>query len=66
MIENYKGWDITLSWSDKNITNIKYSDCSSTNKNQKWVGVNLFWVLFNYLSYHFLLLIQRQVFLDHL
>ena len=41
MIENYKGWDITLSWSDKNITNIKYSDFNRTNKNKKWVGVDL-------------------------
>ena len=41
MIENYKGWDITLSWSDKNITNINYSDFNRTNKNKKWVGVDL-------------------------
>ena len=41
MIENYKGWDITLSWNDKNITNIKYSDFNRTNKNKKWVGVDL-------------------------
>ena len=41
MIENYKGWDITLSWSDKNITNIKYSDFNRTNKNKRWVGVDL-------------------------
>ena len=41
MIENYKGWDITLSWNDKNITNIKYSDYNRTNKNKKWVGVDL-------------------------
>ena len=41
MIENYKGWDITLSWSDNNITNIKYSDFNRTNKNKKWVGVDL-------------------------
>ena len=41
MIENYKGWDITLSWSDENITNIKYSDLNRTNKNKRWVGVNL-------------------------
>ena len=39
MIENYKGWDITLSWSDKNITNVEYSDLNRTNK--KWVGVDL-------------------------
>jgi len=41
MIENYKGWDITLSWSDKNISNIKYTDLNKTNKNKKWVGVDL-------------------------
>ena len=41
MIENYKGWDITLSWSDKNISNIRYSDFNRTNKNKKWVGVDL-------------------------
>lgn len=41
MIENYKGWDITLSWSDKNISNNKYSDLNRTNKNKKWVGVDL-------------------------
>ena len=41
MIENYKGWDITLSWSDKNITNINHSDFNRTNKNKKWVGVDL-------------------------
>ena len=40
MIENYKGWDITLSWSDKNSTNINYSDFNRTNKNKKWVGVD--------------------------
>ena len=41
MIENYKGWDITLSWSDKNITNINCSDFSGVDKNKKWVGVDL-------------------------
>ena len=41
MIENYKGWDITLSWSDKNITNIKYRDSNRIDKNKKWVGVDL-------------------------
>ena len=41
MIENYKGWDITLSWSDKNITNIKCSNLDRTDKNKKWVGVDL-------------------------
>ena len=41
MIENYKGWDITLSWSDKKIKSVKCSDYKRTNKNQKWVGVDL-------------------------
>ncbi len=41
MIENYKGWDITLSWSDKNITNIKFDDFNRTHKHKKWVGVDL-------------------------
>ena len=41
MIENYKGWDITLSWSDKNITNKNYCDSNRIDKNKKWVGVDL-------------------------
>ena len=41
MIENYKGWDINLSWSDKNINNIKNCDFNKTNKSKKWVGVDL-------------------------
>tara|TARA_Y100001968_G_C18736606_1_gene426945 strand:+ start:117 stop:311 length:195 start_codon:yes stop_codon:yes gene_type:complete len=41
MIENYKGWDINLTWSDKNISNFKNSDLNSTNKNKKWVGIDL-------------------------
>ena len=41
MIENYKGWDINLTWSDKNISNFKNSDFNTTNKNKKWVGIDL-------------------------
>ncbi len=41
MIENYKGWDIKLTWSDKNISNFKNSDLITTNKNKKWVGIDL-------------------------
>ena len=41
MIENYKGWDITLTWSDKNISSLKNYNFSKTNKNKKWVGVDL-------------------------
>ena len=41
MIENYKGWDIALSWNDKNIENINNCDSNRMNKNKKWVGVDL-------------------------
>ena len=41
MIENYKGWDITLSWSDRNISNNEYCDSNRNYKNKKWVGVDL-------------------------
>ena len=41
MIENYKGWDITLIWSDTNITRLKNDDLNTTDKNKKWVGVDL-------------------------
>ena len=41
MIENYKGWDIALTWSDTNITSLNNSDLNSINKTKKWVGVDL-------------------------
>ena len=41
MIENYKGWDITLTWDDKyscmNSSNIN----DTYNQKEKWKGVNL-------------------------
>ena len=41
MIENYKGWDITLTWDDKG----SFVDNSSKkiifNQKEKWKGVNL-------------------------
>ena len=41
MIENYKGWNITLTWDDKS----SYINNSSTNgtfnQKEKWKGVNL-------------------------
>ena len=41
MIENYKGWDIKLTWDDKNYL-MKYSAKSkSYNHKEKWEGVNL-------------------------
>tara|TARA_Y100001978_G_scaffold169517_1_gene158453 strand:+ start:157 stop:357 length:201 start_codon:yes stop_codon:yes gene_type:complete len=41
MIENYKGWDITLTWGDKNVARLKDCDFSRTKKDKKWVGVDL-------------------------
>ncbi len=41
MIENYKGWDITLTWDD-NHSFIKNSSTYNTfNQKEKWKGVNL-------------------------
>ena len=41
MIENYKGWDITLTWDDKNFL-MKHSGKNiSYNQKEKWKGVNL-------------------------
>ena len=41
MIENYKGWDITLTWDDSH--SFKRNSCRKTTYNQKekWKGVNL-------------------------
>ena len=36
MIENYKGWDITLTWDDKH----SYKRNTSFNQKEKWKGVN--------------------------
>ena len=41
MIENYKGWDITLTWDDKS-SNIQRSCIKGTfNQKEKWKGVNI-------------------------
>ncbi len=41
MIENYKGWEITLNWDNKNdlLEGIKKS--SFYNQKEKWMGVHL-------------------------
>ena len=41
MIENYKGWDITLNWDNKD--NLLGSTSSSFfyNQKEKWMGVHL-------------------------
>ena len=41
MIENYKGWDITLTWDDSHSfgNNSRIND--TFNQKEKWKGVNL-------------------------
>jgi len=41
MIENYKGWDITLTWDDKYSLMNKSSINDTFNQKEKWKGVNL-------------------------
>ena len=41
MIENYKGWDITLNWKDHKLLKIPSNDVDSYNQKKKWVGVDL-------------------------
>ena len=40
MIENYKGWDIDLTWSDKEQLFYQNSNKDSFNQNKKWVGID--------------------------
>ncbi len=40
MIENYKGWDITLNW-DNNYTQWDNSKSNLFNQKEKWIGVHL-------------------------
>ena len=41
MIENYKGWDITLNWSENNFLKIQSNNIESYDQEKKWVGVDL-------------------------
>jgi len=41
MIENYKGWDITLNWHDENYLLTNSCNYTSYNQKEKWKGVNL-------------------------
>ena len=41
MIENYKGWDISLNWDDKNFLIRNSGENISYNQKEKWKGVNL-------------------------
>ena len=41
MIENYKGWDITLTWDEKNYLMKDFAKNKYYNQKEKWQGVNL-------------------------
>ena len=41
MIENYKGWDITLNWSENKFLKIESYNIETYNQNKRWVGVDL-------------------------
>ena len=41
MIENYKGWDITLNWDNKDYLQGDISKYNFFNQKEKWIGVNL-------------------------
>ena len=41
MIENYKGWDIALNWSENKLFKIQSHNVESYNQEKKWVGVDL-------------------------
>ncbi len=41
MIENYKGWNITLTWDDKYPLNNNSNMSNTFNQKEKWKGVNL-------------------------
>ena len=41
MIENYKGWDITLNWDNKDYSQMCPSTSYLFNQKEKWIGVHL-------------------------
>ena len=41
MIENYKGWDILLNWSENKLLEIQSNNKESYSQEKKWVGVDL-------------------------
>ena len=41
MIENYKGWDITLNWDNKDYLSKGTSKSFFFNQKEKWMGVHL-------------------------
>ena len=41
MIENYKGWDISLNWDKKDYLPMNTSNSNFFNQREKWIGVHL-------------------------
>ena len=41
MIENYKGWEITLNWDNEDYLNKGISKSYFINQKEKWMGVHL-------------------------
>ena len=41
MIENYKGWDIALNWSENKLLEIQPNNTESYSQDKKWLGVDL-------------------------
>jgi len=41
MIENYKGWDITLNWGNKDYLERDTTKNNFFNQKEKWIGVHL-------------------------
>ena len=40
MIENYKGWEIALTWQDNSILEFISNEGKLSNQNKKWVGID--------------------------
>ena len=41
MVGNYKGWDITLNWDNKDYLEWNTTKSKFINQKEKWIGVNL-------------------------
>ena len=41
MIENYKGWDITLNWDNEGYVTRNANKSFFNTQNEKWIGVHL-------------------------
>tara|TARA_B100000212_G_C27070600_1_gene403781 strand:- start:172 stop:372 length:201 start_codon:yes stop_codon:yes gene_type:complete len=41
MIENYKGWDINLTWGENRLLKIPFNNLESFSQEKKWEGVDL-------------------------